>query len=178
MIMRTGPLKGYPATRGALLNRIEQARASLDMTLMPINDVQMLLPKAVGVWSIKDGMVIIIYWEQHAITTLRNAARGLPPAALNQPGEMPAAMIARINAEEIAKTQSLTLSEVQDRFYRSYQALLACLSQIDSHALLHPQGLARILGYAPVQLIASDTYEHYEEQESQITSWYEHRAIY
>src|SRR5438874_10798182 len=62
-----------------LARLIRETNTRLDLLVSQLNVAQMNQPGAVGVWSVKDVLAHVAFWEQYVVGILRAIARGETP---------------------------------------------------------------------------------------------------
>lgn len=159
-----------PTTKAQLVDLIVEERHRLDAVLEPLSDEQLAQPGVEGELSIKDLLAHIVFWEQRTLETLASAARGQRPAPLDR-GEEGDAWLDRVNEEVFAANRDRPLDEVRAAYLRSLQQVISALDGYTDAELFEPGGFERVLGYPPAELIAGDTYEHYQEHAASIGAW-------
>ncbi len=138
--------------KAELLDRVQTAHARLEQTLAQLSAGQMEAPGTVGAWSAKATVGHISWWEQVPLHALRSE-----PDEDILPGEQ--WNIDRANAVLFERNQARPLADVLAAFHDSYFELLHELQTMPA---------ARLDEEAPyggslLELIAGNTYEHYDE---------------
>ena len=159
-----------PATKSELLDRITAERARLDALLEPLSGEQLARPGVEGDLSIKDLMAHIAWWERRMLTVLEFAARGerAPSLAREDEGDT---WLDRVNAEVFARSQGRSLDEVRAEYRQSFEETIAAIQGYSEAELFDPEGLGRTIGHPALDVIAGNTYGHYEEHISSIRAW-------
>jgi hypothetical protein len=154
-----------PATnRIELIERIRDARASLETLLSPLTSDQVLVP--LGDWSIRDHLAHLAAWTGKALALLNNrpAHEGLglpsPPA---DPRDYDA-----INTLLRARDESLTLEDVIVRWGSRDGEILAMLMLASDRDLRRPTPAGEPDGRTVLAAVANNTYEHAIEHEAWI----------
>jgi hypothetical protein len=161
----------YPTNKTALIELIVVERAKLEGLLASMSDEQLTTPNVEGELTIKDLLAHIAAWEQSSLRRLAQAARGEPVPRLAAAGEDAQKAVDQINAQVYAANRDRPLAEVQADFQRSFQDLGAALNGYSEAQIFDEEGLARYLGFMPIELIAGDSYEHYREHAASIMAW-------
>ena len=159
-----------PATKSELLDRITAERARLDALLEPLNSEQLAQPGVEGHLSIKDLLAHIAWWERRMLTVLAFAARGERPPSLTREDEGDA-WLDRVNAEVFAQYHGRSLDQVRTEYRQSFQDTIAAIQGYSEAELFDPEGLGRTIGRPALDVIAGNTYGHYEEHISSIRAW-------
>ncbi|HEY0606755.1 MAG TPA: ClbS/DfsB family four-helix bundle protein [Herpetosiphonaceae bacterium] len=160
-----------PTSKAELLSAINTEHERLTAALSGLTDEQLVQPGVESDWSVKDVLAHVTWWEQWMVQKLGALARGDKIPRLLRPDEDQDAGLARLNSEIFAATRNQPLDEVRAAFDRSFQQAVAAVTALSEHDIFDPEGLGGSLGEAPLQLIASDTYEHYEEHTATIRRW-------
>jgi len=154
-----------PATnRAELIERIREARESLEALLSPLTSDQVLMP--LGDWSVRDHLAHLAAWTGKALALLNNrpAHEGLgllsPPA---DPRDYDA-----INALLQARDESLTLEEIIVRWGSRDGEILATLMLASDRDLRRPTPAGEPDGSTILAAVANNTYEHSIEHETWI----------
>lgn len=146
------------------ISSVKSARAGLDTTIAGLTDQQMLLPGVSGEMSVKDILAHIAWFEREMITVLHQYALAgsdlwaLPPDERN-------AAIHQLNRQR-------SLQDIRQEAVETFQQLLRELENLDEAALYDP-GLFRDMPaeWSPSQLLAENTYEHYQHHNADIQAW-------
>lgn len=147
-----------------LMRRIHASRLELETLLGQLSDAQMLIPGPNG-WSVKDHLAHLVVWEQSLLGLLngqpRHEVMGVPEAVYRQG-------VDAVNDYIVAHNRDRSLDEVMGDFRRSYQAVLARLTELTDADLRQPYGYYlpndRADDSPPVlNWVLGDTYEHYDE---------------
>lgn len=160
-----------PTSKAELLAAIDTEHERLTATLSGLTDEQLVQPGVESDWSVKDVLAHITWWEQWMVQKLDALARGDKIPQLLRPDEDQETGLARLNSDIFAAGRDRPLAEVRADFDRSFQQALAAVAALAEHDIFDPQGLGGGLNEAPVYLIASNTYEHYEEHSATIRRW-------
>jgi hypothetical protein len=141
-----------PAVRDAL-TRIEVSWRRLNAELDRIPRDRMVEPGAVGIWSVKDLLGHIAFWDEQAVVDGPLRLRGEADLSLD---------FDAINRREAARRADRSLDEQGAEMRQAHEALIAFLrgqSTTEREAL----GLCGCLqGY---------THEHYDEHAADLRAW-------
>jgi len=140
------------ARKAEALNRVRTAHARLEQVIAPLTSEQMEAEGMVGGWSVKATLGHITWWEEVALHALREQ-----PDEDILPGEE--WNTDRANAVLFARNQRRPLDEVLAAFHASYAELLRELERMPAARLDEPGPH----GGSVSDLIAGNTYEHYDE---------------
>ncbi len=152
-----------PTTKIDLLRRVASANEELEGTLAELTADEIARPGTQEALSVKDILAHLAWWERHAGDMLRAASLGTEIPYVQQPGEDSSAMMDRVNAEVYDANRDRPLPEVMAEFHAAHQHLLEEISNLSEEQIFSPQGLAQVLGGSVLDLIAGNSYGHYEE---------------
>ena len=158
-------------TKDQLLDQIAREHATFAGSFAHLSDAQMTEPSVQDDWSIKDILAHISFWHRRLSYLIECGLRGEPFARLRNEGEDGDAAIDRVNAENEAANKHRPLAEVRAEYAQAYELALASLARLTDDDLGDDSRLSTFLGGSLLQLIAGDTYEHYEEHLPAIQAW-------
>lgn len=142
-----------------VLDRIQTAHARLEQVVASLTPGQMEAEGLVGEWSVKGTLGHITWWEQVPV----HAFRGEPDEDI-LPGEEWDTN--RANAVLFARNQARPLADVLAAFQVSYAELLREVDALSAARLDEPGPY----GGSLLELIAGNTYDHYDEQANLLTA--------
>jgi uncharacterized damage-inducible protein DinB len=148
-----------------VLDRVRTSRAHLEQVLAALSPEQLEAENTVGGWSAKATLGHITWWEQVPL----HALRGEPDEDL-LPGEE--WNTDRANAVLFARNQTRPLDEVLAAFHASYRELYQELEAMPAKRLEE----ASPHGGSLLELIAGNTYLHYDEHKNLLTEAFGHKA--
>jgi uncharacterized protein (TIGR03083 family) len=126
---------------------------------------QLNQPGAVGVWSVKDVLAHLAFWERYALNTLRAVAQGEEPAlAADDETE-------RKNASVVAQYYQRPLAAVIADWQQAREELLDALEDIDDEMLNDPDYFPWSAGRSLLERIAGNSFDHEQEHIEQIREW-------
>jgi hypothetical protein len=155
-----------PISKPELLKRIRSERQYLAETLAQLSEDQMVKPGAEAAWSVKDMLAHLVAWEEYLVQWVDQILRGQAP-------ELPAGVggIDQVNAEIYEENKDRPLTEVLTEFQTSYQEVLRC-TEAASEEILLQTGLFPAWGDTPLwDVVASNTYWHYQEHGEALRAW-------
>ena len=158
-----------PMTKQALLDNIHAGRQRLETTLARVDAGQMVQPGAEGVWSVKDILAHIAYWEEELIGWLETAQRGEVPADLA--AGFTDEGVDRQNAAVYQQHRDRPLDEVLADFGSSHQAMLRVVERTPEQDLVDPDRFAWHQRQPLWKPVAETTYWHYDEHRDAIRAW-------
>jgi hypothetical protein len=144
---------------------IRATGAELELLLSRLTVAEMNQPGAVGVWSVKDALAHIAFWERHAANVVKDARHGETPL-LDVEDETESR-----NASVVAQYYLAPMGAVIARWNEAREDLLdqiAGLAEIDLNA---PDRFPWNEGQSLLDRIAANSYEHEREHIEQIRAW-------
>jgi hypothetical protein len=154
--------------KASLLKDMRTNYAALEEILAPLDKTQMTTKGVIDGWSIKDMLAHIASWHHRLLTWLDAARRNEEPTISGPDSveEMDA-----LNAQFYQENKSRPLDEVLTDFRTTHQQIMVIIQAMREEDLISPQRFAWTEGNPLWQLIAGDTYEHYQEHRKQIQEW-------
>ena len=152
-----------PTDKAELLARIQTTHQQLEDVLAPLSAKQMERHILDGNWAIKDMLAHITFWEQRLLVILRNAAQGQDMPNLIEPDEDWHGGVDRVNAAAYAASLHRPLAEIRADYAASFAEVVATVTATPDDALFAPTGYSRLFEESVIELIAGNTYGHYEE---------------
>jgi hypothetical protein len=156
-------------SKARLLALIRTERKSLDAELAELDGDQMTKPGVQGRWSIKDLMAHITVWEQRMIEWLKQALRGEVPRQL--PIGMTWEDLDRWNEKTFLENRDRPLDEILAESDRSYRQAVRAVEMMPEEALIEPDYYVWRGGKPLWEMVAANTYWHYQEHREAIRSW-------
>ncbi len=156
-------------TAAELAALIRTTSARMDLLLATLSVEQMNQPGAVGVWSVKDVLAHLAYWQRYAAGLLIAVARGEQPD-LDSDDETE-----RNNASVVAQYYQRSLASVIADWQAAREDLLDQIEQISDADLNDPDRFAWNDGRPLLERIVGNSYEHEQEHIEQIREWLRNR---
>ena len=146
------------------LSSVKSTRAELDSTIANISDQLILQPGASGEMSVKDILAHITWFEREMIGLLEQ--RALAGSDLwNLPSDERNAVIYQLNLQR-------SLQDIRNEAAEVFQQLLKQFKNLEEAALDDPAWFRDMPpDWSPSQLIAENTWEHYQHHLADITAW-------
>lgn len=187
----TGERMSTPENKAELLQAITTGRSELEAALAQVNEADMRQTGVEGTWSVRDIVAHICAYEQYMAAMLADMKQpqGQETAMLdsyyqtnltmyrNQHPELPEKLEEvrgdQINAVFTAAYQYKRAGEVLAMERQAYQKLLDWVEQFSEEELRKP--------FAPngatlLQVLARQTYEHYQKHVPVIRAWVEQKG--
>ena len=137
----------------------------MELLLSQLSVEQFNQSGAVGVWSVKDVLVHIAFWERHAVNTLQAVARGKTPDLLADDATE------RSNASVVAQYYQRPLAAVIADWQQAREDLLEALEDLDDDDLNDPDRFLWSAGRSLLDRISGNSFDHEQEHIEQIRAW-------
>ena len=144
--------------RQELLTNMHEGHERLEAALARMDATRMVQPVLYGLWSVKDLLAHIGFWEQYIADAYRTLQRGDVPAPT--PDET---SLHEINARVFAEQRGRPLADVRREEGEAYRALLALVETASGDDLFDPRRFTWSGRRPFAELIQNNTYEHYDE---------------
>jgi hypothetical protein len=154
--------------KARILNEMRAHYAALEEILTPLDRTQMTTKGIIPDWSIKDILAHIASWHHRLLTWLQAAIRNEEPT-ISGPDSVEE--IDALNAQFYQENKSRPLDEVLTDFRTTHQQIMDRIQAMPEGDLISSQRFAWTKGSLLWQLVAGDTYEHYQEHIGQIQKW-------
>jgi hypothetical protein len=145
--------------------QIRETSVRLEMLLAGLSVDQINRPGAVGVWSIKDVLAHIAFWERYVSSIIKAVERGETPILDAEDSTETR------NASVVAQYYQRPLSAVIAEWHAAREELLDLLEDISEAALNDPNHFAWSGGRTLLDRIAGNSYGHEQEHIEQIREW-------
>lgn len=158
--------------KAQLLAEMNSGYTALETVLAPLDQQQMTTPGVTGDWSIKDILAHLAVWQNYLVIRLQAAARNEVPAIQGiLSDEDGGSAIDRLNAGFYEENKSRPLDDVMADFRKTYRQIEDGVQALKGEDLFEPKRFAWLKGNALWELVAGDTYEHYQEHIASIQGW-------
>ena len=154
--------------KAQLLAEMNSKYAELESLLASLNEQQMTTPGVSGDWSIKDILAHITTWQQSMLERLQAVARNVTPAFYGPDNDEE---MDRMNARFYQENKARPLSEVLSNFSTSHRQVVEMVQTLQDEDLFDPNRFTWRRGSPLWDLVAGDTYEHYDEHMQSIQQW-------
>jgi hypothetical protein len=150
----------------AFLAEIEKGYADFSGLLSSLSEEQIIVTGVNGEWSIKDNIAHITAWHNW----MSGLLRGVKGGEKQQYGvDWSDEAVDEVNERVYQENKAVPLAEVLAQFHASYQQMLAIVQSISSQELNVSMPVSsKALAW---QIIADNTYEHYQEHATIIRDW-------
>ena len=143
---------------------LTETRAAWEALLAQINEEQMLKPGAVGKWSVKDVIAHVASGESAIVPVLRThvlAGSDLWNLSDDERNEI-----------EYRQNKDRPLNDIVNEERQAYTALLEVVQQLSDEDLNDPHCFKNMpQEWRPWQLIAGDSFKHYEDHMPSLRDW-------
>jgi hypothetical protein len=150
--------------RSQLLKRLDRAWESLKASYVGLSDAELMEPGVTGVWSVKDIIAHVTWWEEEALMHVPLIlAGGRPPRYSVSYGGIDA-----FNAQMTEQKRKLSLSEVLRQRDDTHRRLIDLIQSVPEDQIARETRFRRRLRL--------DTYSHYPKHAEAIREWRELRS--
>jgi uncharacterized protein (TIGR03083 family) len=144
---------------------IRATSTRMELLLSQLSVEQFNQPGAVGVWSVKDVLAHIAFWERYAVNMLKAVARGKTPDLLADDSTE------RSNASVVAQYYQRPLAAVIADWQQAREDLLEALEDLDDADLNDPDRFPWSAGRSLLDRISGNSFDHEQEHIEQIQAW-------
>lgn len=157
-----------PTDKASILDEMRTHYAALEEIMTPLDKSQMTTEGVIPNWSIKDMLAHIASWHHRLLAWLNAAIRNEEPTISGPDSveEMDA-----LNAQFYQENKSRPLDEVLTDFRTTHRQIMDIIQAMSEEDLFNSERFAWTEGEPLWQVIAGDTYEHYQEHLKQIQEW-------
>ena len=151
------------------LDTLQTERAQWEALLAQVGEARMTQPGAAGEWSVKDVIAHVTWFEREMVGVLR--ARALVGSDLWNLSRD------ERNAAIYEQNRDRGLGDVLAESRAVFDQLLAGMQSLAEEDLHDPLRFAEMpADWAPWQVIAGNSYEHYRQHTPGIRDWMDHYA--
>ena len=156
-----------------VLADLRAARATLLQAIDDLEPEQMLVPGAVGFWSVKDVLAHLVAWEAELVTALSR----LEQHKQRSPRIVEIEDIDEWNAEQYHANAARSLDAVLEDFHGVHRHLLRAIEALDDRTLDDNQRWPWMEGEPLSYLVAENAIWHEQEHAEEIKAWRETQGI-
>jgi hypothetical protein len=153
-----------------LARLIWQTSAELELLISRLTVAQMNQPGAVGVWSVKDVLAHIAFWERYALRIVKAARCGEEPEFDAEDSTESR------NASVVAQYYLAPMGAVIASWNSAREDLLEQIAGLSEADLNDPERFPWSEGLPLLTRIAANSYKHEQEHIEQIRSWMKQHA--
>lgn len=149
--------------KATLLKTLTETRAAWEALLAQIDEEQMQKPGAAGKWSVKDVIAHVASGESGIVPVLRTHV--LAGSVWNLSDD-------ERNEIEYQQNKDRPLNDIVNEERQAYTALLEVVQQLSDEDLTDPHCFQNMPAeWRPWQLIAGDSFKHYEDHMPSLREW-------
>jgi uncharacterized protein (TIGR03083 family) len=149
----------------ALTALIRATSTRMELLLARLSVAEINQPGAVGVWSVKDVLAHIGFWERYAANIIRDAMRGSTPVLVADDETE------RNNASVVAQYYQRSLAAVIADWQQAREDLLDAIEDLEDEDLNDPDRFPWSAGRSLLDRIGDNSFEHEQEHIEQIRAW-------
>ena len=149
---------------------IRTTSTELELLISRLTVADMNQPGAVGVWSVKDVLVHIAFWERYAVRVLKAARCGETPEL-----DVEDSTESR-NSSVVAQYYLTPIGAVLASWQEAREDLLEQIASLSNADLNDPHRFPWNEGRSLLDRIAANSYGHEQEHIEQIRSWMKEQA--
>ncbi|KPL18671.1 MAG: hypothetical protein AMJ92_07030 [candidate division Zixibacteria bacterium SM23_81] len=151
-----------------LIERMRRSRAEWEAVIELLEDDQLTLPGVCGAWLVKSLMAPISWYEGEMINVLQTRAL--------VGSELWSLSVDQRNARMYEKQKESLLQDIRKEPREIFDMLLELMVGLKEQALHDPSWLSEMpQEWQPWRVLASNTYEQYEDHKAQVQRWLIHR---
>jgi uncharacterized damage-inducible protein DinB len=148
-----------------LATMIRDTAREFELLMARLSVAQMNQPGAVGVWSVKDVLAHIAFWQRYAAALARAVANGeTPQRQVDDETESR-------NASVVTQYYLAPIGAVLASWNEAREELLEQIHDLSEDDLNNPDRFAWSEGRTLLDRIAANSYEHEQEHIEQIRAW-------
>lgn len=163
-----------------LLNEIERAHQDMTRWLAALSDDEKTAPILNEGWSVKDSLAHLIDWEKMTLDWLARSLQGeqvkrfVEGFQYDTEAEREAVM-EKLNTHLYEQNKNRPLQEVMQDFRATHRAMFDFVAQMNENDIFDPNRFAWRNGSPAFDMLAGNTYEHYDEHRQWILEALEQR---
>ncbi len=151
-------------SRAEILQRLAIEQRRLLDTLSHVKPEQHAQSGVVGIWSVKEMLAHLIFWNAFALQELQAAVAGKTVPHPEGTGD-------EINARAVAAYADWSADAVQQAFEQSCTEVLDTVKHLPDSAFEADSSIEQMLNETVHGALANNTYEHWPIHEAQIRAW-------
>jgi hypothetical protein len=144
---------------------IRETSTRMERLVAQLSVAEINQPGAVGVWSVKDVLAHIAYWERYTVPIVQAAARGETPDLVADDATE------RSNASVVAQYYQRSLAAVIADWQQAREDLLEEIEDLKDEDLNDPNRFPWSEGRSLLDRIAGNSFDHEQEHIEQIRAW-------
>jgi hypothetical protein len=150
-----------------ILDRLSDEYEAMNAVLDSLVVEQMIEPNVIGIWSIKDLIAHLVYWNGLPVREVDAALRGETPSAVmdtTDDDETHKQAVDQINAQAVEASLNQSVGEVLADFAHT-------ITELPESAFDSGSEIERLLGDTVEHTFDNNTYDHWAEHRAQIEAW-------
>lgn len=157
-----------PTSKTELLAEIERAHQDMVRYLASLTDEDKVAPILDEGWSIKDSLAHLVAWENLTVDWLERSLQGEQvrrqiPGFVYPADADPESVMQAENQYMYEQSRERPLADVVKDFRSAHRAIYDFVAQMEERDIFDPNRFPSRNGSPALNLIAGDTYEHYDE---------------
>jgi hypothetical protein len=154
-------------TRDELIRRITEGYERIRTLIAGVDPVRLSTDPVLDGWTIKDLLAHLAAWQSITVTNLFRLERGQPVLY----ARLDPQKLDELNARFQAELKDWPLEKVLADLEGSYRQLINRISLLSDQELNDPRHFKQLRGRPLWQVIAENTYQHYEEHLPALEAW-------
>lgn len=151
-----------------LLREIERAHQDMMRFLAALSDDEKTAPMLNEGWSVKDSLAHLIDWEKMSLDWLARSLRGEEVKRFVQGFQYETeaereAVMEKLNTHLFEQNKNRALDDVLQDFRATHRAIFNFVAQMDENDIFDPNRFAWRNGSPAFDMLAGNTFEHYDE---------------
>jgi hypothetical protein len=146
-----------------LLEKVKTSRTNLDLALLKISEDRMTSKVLHGEWSVKDLIGHLAFWENRAAALYDMLSKGETPAPVQD--------IDKLNAQAVSEMNSVSLEKIRLLETKAYMKILKVIEDASEPELFDQHHFPWTQGRSFQEIIADNTWNHYDEHLLELTAW-------
>ncbi len=151
-----------------LLREIERAHQDMMRFLAALSDDEKTAPILNEGWSVKDSLAHLIDWEKMSLDWLARSLRGEEVKRFVQGFQYETeaereAVMEKLNTHLFEQNKNRALDDVLQDFRATHRAIFDFVAQMNENDIFDPNRFAWRNGSPAFDMLAGNTFEHYDE---------------
>ncbi len=150
-----------------LIQTLRAERKQWQTLLTHVSEERMVQPGVAGEWSVKDIIAHVMWYERETVGVLQQRAFvGSPLWNVS---------LEERNAAMVAESRTYSLKEIQTQAQQVLEQLIQAIQELSEADLNNASSLRdippKLHDWLPWQVIASNSYEHYQQHIPSLQAW-------
>jgi len=151
-----------------LLREIERAHQDMMRFLAALSDTEKTAPILNEGWSVQDSLAHLIDWEKMSLDWLARSLRGEEVKRFVQGFQYETeaereAVMEKLNTHLFEQNKNRALDDVLQDFRATHRAIFDFVAQMNENDIFDPNRFAWRNGSPAFDMLAGNTFEHYDE---------------